>query len=239
MTEEQIYFSVGNRRLRKYDIKQVEGEDILVETEDWKNFKKERTAMLSLERNGIQLGEFSKLDQYKGEDRPKNIDKLKKFIEEFNPRYIHTHLYFYSPSNSTQKTTISKIVAKELAIKGFLVMFINMDELVKKLTQETFDESNDDILRKVREADFLVIDDAFDPSKMTLYRSKYQLSFIDSFLRFRLETKRKSTCFTSNTDPSEIGKVFDRHIEALIKRTTVPMMFSDCIDGFDLSEIWK
>lgn len=239
MTEDQIYFSIGNRSLRKYEVRQENGEDVLVETEDWKRFKREKKVLIELERNGVLLGDFSRLDQYKGDDKPKNIEKLQKFIDEFDSRYRKVHLYLYSALNSTQKTTVSKIIAKELALKGFSVMFINMDELVKKLTQENFDNSNDDILRKVRDSDFLVVDDSFDPSKMTLYKSKYQLSFLDSFLRYRLETKKKSTCFTSNTDPAEIGKVFDRHIEALIKRTTVPMLFNDCVDGFDLSDIWK
>jgi DNA replication protein DnaC len=239
VTDDKIYFTIGNRRLRKYDVVTVDGDEVLIETEDWKNFRREKSALIALERQGILLGDFTRLDQYTGADEPKNIEKLKSFIANFGTKHKHTHLYIYSASNSTQKTTVSKIVAKELAIKGFSVMFINMDDLVKKLTQENFDDSGDEILAKVRECEFLVIDDSFDPSKMTLYKSKYQLSFLDSFLRLRLETTKKSTCFTSNTVPDKIGDVFDRHIEALILRNAFPMHFKDSIHDFDLGSIWS
>ena len=134
---------------------------------------------------------------------------------------------------------MAKIVAKELALQGHSVFFTIMDELVKKLTREGFPDADPSFLHEIRTAEFLVIDDSFDTRKMTMYRSGYQITFLDSFLRYRMETARLSTCFTSNTPPNKISEDFDRHIAALVKRNTISLEFNDGIDDFQIERLWE
>jgi len=86
----------------------------------------------------------------------------------------------------------------------------------------------------------LIVDDAFDPKKITLYKSGYQLPFLDTFFRRRIEGLKKAICFTSNVPISEIGGTFGQSIQALIKRSAPdPMEFSDEINDFDVEDLWK
>ena len=41
--------------------------------------------------------------------------------------------------------------------------------------------------KKYLECDFLIIDDSFDKKKATIFKSGYQIPFLDEFLRTRLE----------------------------------------------------
>jgi hypothetical protein len=83
--------------------------------------------------------------------------------------------------------------------------------------------------------DFLVIDDAFDPRKSTLYKSGYQFGFLDTFLRYRLETLGRAICFTSNVPVEEIAKSWTPSIASLVQRSVpAPMEFTDWLSAFPI-----
>jgi DNA replication protein DnaC len=167
--------------------------------------------------------------------------KIKKYIAEFETKFNRVNLYFWSKGNASQKTTVAKNIIVELSLKGFDCYFILMADLLSLLQTETYNHGTESrIINKLRKVDFLVIDDVFDPKKSTLYKSGYQLSFIDTFLRYRLESVAKATCFTSNVPINEIEKKgWTPSIASLIKRSVhTPMEFCDYLIDFKAEDIW-
>jgi DNA replication protein DnaC len=179
------------------------------------------------------------IEQYKGEDKFENIPKIKKYITEFE-RFRNVNLYFWSRGNASQKTTIAKNIIVELSLKGYTCQFILMADLLSLLQTETFNSGTEsDSINMLRSVDFLVIDDAFDPKKSTLYKSGYQFSFLDTFLRYRLETLNRATCFTSNVPVEEIVKSWTPSIASLVMRSVpTPMEFTDYMANFKSEDIW-
>jgi hypothetical protein len=213
------------------------GEPYLVPTSEGETRQRMLRASLSLKSIGISPPPYS-LEQYQGEDKMQNIPKLKKYCTEFE-RYKGTHLYLWSKGNASQKTTVAKNILISIMEKGYTGAFILMADLLHTLQNEQFTEDGADIVQGFRAVDFLVIDDAFDVAKATLYKSGYQLSYLDTFLRYRLETCPKATCFTANIPITEIAKTWTPSIESLVKRSVpTPMAFTDYIDDFDIKAIW-
>lgn len=185
------------------------------------------------------------VEDYVGEDRSK-VHKLRTYINRFEEKFHAVHLYFWSPKNSTQKTTMACAVARELLMKGFSAHFILMGQLLKILANEPFEEDPEtlDILRKVRTCDFLIIDDSFDPKKATVYKSGYQIPFLDEFLRTRLEIERKATCFTSNYRVPDINtQVFGESLRQLMIRSIIDPFYFDTPysyrNNFDPEDLWR
>lgn len=179
------------------------------------------------------------LEQYKGEDRHENLPKIKKYINNFE-RFKFVNLYFWSPGNASQKTTVAKNIIVELSLKGYSCRFILMADLIPLLQTEAYNKGTDSkLINTLRSVDFLVIDDAFDPRKSTLYKSGYQFGFLDTFLRYRLETLGRATCFTSNVPMEEIAKNWTPSIASLVQRSVpTPMEFSDYMTDFRSEDIW-
>jgi DNA replication protein DnaC len=157
------------------------------------------------------------IEKYIGPDQNKNLDKLKKFVDEFETKFKNIHLYIYG-KNSCQKTTVISYFAKEVARKGFQVTYVVMNELIKNLCSEQFEDDLKGLIQKYYECDLLVIDESFDKSKVTLWKSGHQIPFLDEFIRKRLERDKKSTIFISNVEIGEIDLSFGVSIKSLIER---------------------
>lgn len=237
----EIWAEINGKRVLKALVFEDEtGEDTLRYTSEWLHETRELHLRQMLVRSGLDPSVRSlSLDGYRGDDVPGNIPLLRKFIENFSSKMYQAHLYLWSRFNSTQKTTTSKIIAKDLLISGHSVNFITFGELSRTLKNQEYDEKDAETVTVCMNSDFLVIDDCFDPKKMTLFKSGYQLAFIDIFLRDRLETTKKSTCFTSNYPVSEIGDVFGVSLQALVERSVRSFEFNDCIDKIDLRNLWE
>ncbi len=164
---------------------------------------------------------------------------MRQYIDGFETKYKSVHLYLWSANNSTQKSTVVKADVKQLFVAGYSCYFTTMDALIKILQNESFNDQSATAAAMVRAVDFLAIDDAFDKHKVTVYKSKYQLSFIDSFLRDRLEIKKRATVFTSNFAVSDIEQNFERHLYKLIQRNCVVMEFRDGINDFNLDSLFE
>ncbi len=216
------------------------GEETLTYTRAYKEALRLFQARFSLEKCGIESQTIERtLDGYQGADAPANIAKLRIFLNGFSQKHKTTNLYLWSLWNSTQKSTTAKILAKEIFLQGYTVRFITMSELVLALKEETYlPEKYAALVEDCREVDFLVIDDSFDSKKMTLYKSGYQLSFLDTFLRTRMEMYRRSTCFTSNIDPALISDPFGPSIQALVERSVRVMEFNDKWARLELDNFW-
>jgi len=216
------------------------GQDFVTPTKEGALEQRRIRLKLLLKDTGIVPPAHS-LNDYKGEDKQQNIPKIKKYIAEFETKFKNINLYLWSRGNASQKTTVAKNIIVELSLKGFECQFVLMADLLSLLQTETFNHGTESkLINRLRNVDFLVIDDVFDPKKSTLYKSGYQLSFIDTFLRYRLESVVKATCFTSNVPITEIEKKgWTPSIANLIKRSVpTPMEFCDYLNDFKVEDIW-
>lgn len=238
------YHIDSGRRIKKYEKLIVGGEEIFRETKEWKELKNKKHTEILLKRSGIPYHAIDlTLDDYIGKDTEK-IDKMKRYLRDFKDKYRHIHLYFWSLENSTQKTTMASILGKELLTAGFSVQFILMGRLIKMLSEERFETEHSEVLNPVRDADFLIIDDSFDRKKATIYKSGYQIPFLDEFLRTRLEIEKKATCFTSNIPIDSIDtEVFGTSIKRLLERSVLdPFHFKSSYElrnDFKPDDLWS
>lgn len=141
---------------------------------------------------------------YLGEKSRVEANKLLQYIDHFRDHFHHQSLYLHG-NHSTQKTTLAQWVGRELLERGFRVQYILMKTLIEFLVSrgwedkeaafaEQYQYSASDILK----ADVLIIDEAFDPQKIVIYKSSYQIPFLDQFLREWLDVYEKPILFLSN-----------------------------------------
>jgi DNA replication protein DnaC len=182
-----------------------------------KAYQQKQKINLSLEKANVVNFNLDFTD-YKGKDEQGNISKIKAFCE--NKQFeTNSHLYLYGP-NGTQKTTISKIILKKFIEKGLTGFFISMGNLVDYISDAYSDETKKSTIDKYLSCDVLVIDDAFDKKKVTIFKSQYQLAYIDRFIRTRIETLQKNTIFSSNVAISDIeSNGFSYDIQNLLLRS--------------------
>lgn len=132
-------------------------------------------------------------------------------------------LYLYG-TNGTQKTTIANWMGYEFLRAGKSVRYILMNDLIKLLQKADRDEEVQAHLEKLTDVDLLLIDEAFDKEKVTIYRSNFQIPFLDSFLRNRMQTKHKGIVFISNVHPTDIEEGgFNHSVMDLVTRNIQPV----------------
>jgi DNA replication protein DnaC len=214
------------------------GQEYVIPTEHGVQEQRRIRLKFLLQDAGITVPAYT-LEQYKGEDKYENLPKIKKYIAGFE-RFKAVSLYFWSRGNASQKTTVAKNIIVGLSLNGYSCRFTLMSDLLPLLQTETFNNGTESSrINTLRSVDFLVIDDAFDPRKSTLYKSGYQFGFLDTFLRYRLETLNRATCFTSNVPIEEIAKNWTPSISSLVQRNVpTPMEFSDYMTDFRREDIW-
>lgn len=170
---------------------------------------------------------FNPLSEYVGEVSANSVKRIinyttKSLSPETPPDILEliksSVIYMYGP-NGTQKTTLANYVGYSFLRAGKKVHYCLMNELIKLLQSAERDESAQARLDKISDVDLLIIDEAFDKKKVTLYKSDWQLPFLDSFLRNRIQTKNKGILFVSNVKIEEIAENnFSASIEDLVSR---------------------
>lgn len=241
-----LYFkdTINRLRIKKFDMEETEDGILLKETPEWKEYKRQQSSLISLNKSNLPPHTLNlTLEDYVGGDRDK-IDKLSLYVDKFEEKFNQIHLYFWSTENGTQKTTTACTVGKLLLEKGFTVQFALMGNLLRLLSEVQFKPELLEELNKYRNCDYLIIDDSFDRRKATIYKSGFQIPFLDEFLRTRLEVHRKATCFTSNFSIDEIDEeVFGRSLKHLIKRNILdPFHFASSYElrnDFDIDTLWS
>lgn len=184
-----------------------------------------------------------KITDYVGQDKNNNIMKINKFIEKFDEKYFNIHLYFLG-DNGTQKSTVARYIVKELVKNGKTGKYMLVDEVLRDLTKLN-DENKLINEEEMQSADILILDE-FDAEKVLVYNSGYQISFLTSFLKTRLEKMNKSTIFISNnsvTDETFIKK-FGKTISDMISREiSDTLIFEDNYQAikndFDIEDLWS
>ena len=202
----------------------------IVECDCHKEYKKRKKTISLLKKSNLNILEEIELfenylSHYKGQKSLPTIYKLRNYINNYHkntPAY-HANLYFYGGSG-TQKTYASKYVGYHLIKKGFSVYYILMQSLIVLLSPDFNAENN--TVNKLKDfllsVDLLIIDDSFDKRKVTLYRSGYQLPFLESFLKERFDIRKKGTIFISTTYPTNIqDNGFGDSLQNFIVRNTL------------------
>ena len=186
-----------------------------------KKYREQRLYSIRAKRAEIWQNPPNILETYLGNKSRQNKDYFIKYIENFK-EYQDKVLYLHGP-NGTQKTSIVMWGGMELIKQGYKVQYILMYRLIELLTSN-FDkqEESEKVLDVIRKSDLLIIDESFAKDKVLLYKSGYQLSFIDSFLRSRIDVMRKGTVFVSNKKSNEIEiEGFGKSLQDLIMRNTL------------------
>lgn len=143
---------------------------------------------------------------YVGKKSFDNFKRLLNYADKFaeNPKIRSLLLYVYGP-NGTQKTTVLSFVGKKIISKGFKVKFITMNKLLDCLQEAKWSPEKEFKVQKLDDSDLLIIDESFDKEKMLIYKSGFQISFIDDFMRYRY-SQGKGMIFISNKKIDEIAK---------------------------------
>lgn len=182
------------------------------------------------------------INSYIGPDKNNNIDKLKKYVNEFDEKFRHISLYI-SGNNSTQKTSVVSWVGLQLALKGFSVNYCLMNELVKDLSNLQFNDELNKKVDKYKSVDILIIDESMDLEKVTLYKSNYQIPFLNEFIKERIERNKKATIFISNVYLKEIDNIFGKSLKTMMERSCNELIFEDNINliknEFEVNDLWK
>jgi hypothetical protein len=234
-------FNYKGRLFPKYRFEEIDGQEIVTLTEEWKEHLTLLEAKRYLLSAGVGEVTLYGLATYVGEDKFHNIPKLKKYCDEFKTNFLHIHLYLWSRINGTQKSTCAKDIIVRLARNGIKSKFVLMDSLIKTLVEAERDDNSKQKAKEWSTADFLVIDECFSKGQITLFKSGYQLAFLNTFLKERLEVFRRATCFTANVPIDEIGQEWGASIQSLVDRSIpTPMLFNDTVSktSFRNDDIW-
>lgn len=148
--------------------------------------------------------------------------KVKENPEKFKDKCI----YLWGP-NGTQKTSMCTYLGRELIKKGYSVKYVLFNKLVSDL-QPTFNSlsENEELRRssnidEYRNVDFLILDEVFDRAKNTIFKSGYQIPFIDEFLRTRVDIDNHGIIFISNIRPCDIEKEgYSKSLQDFVERHT-------------------
>lgn len=172
---------------------------------------------------------------YKGDLSRTDLRCLQKVAE--NPKKFldrGSMIYLYGP-NGTQKTSMAKVLGYSLIKSDYSVYYTRMNKMIQvAIDANSFNDGGsltaENSYRKMLASDFLIIDESFDKNKITLYRSGYQIPYLDNFIRERYESKRKPIIFISNVKPTEIDEnLFGKSLKDLIVRSTA----ESCLEFYD------
>ena len=235
-------FNHNGRLWPKYKILEQDGGEMVIPTPEWKQYLAGLEVKRRLIIAGINEDQIFGLDSYIGEDKNKNIPKLKKYCREFEINFSGIHLYFWSKVNATQKSTCAKDIIIKLARKGIQGYFVLMDDLIHYLMKAERDEAAELKIKIWQKAPFLVIDECFTKGQVTLFSTGSQKAYLNTFLKKRLEIDRLATCFTANTPIEGIGEMWGPSLQSLIDRSIpTPMYFDDTVGAsrFRNDDIWE
>jgi len=147
------------------------------------------------------------------------LSKIKYYTQNLDSKTSSNSSLYLCGRNNCSKTFTAKSILYDACKKGIDCRFIIMGDLVDMITDAFATEKKNDKIDEYLNCKLLVIDDAFDKAKVTLFKSGYQLPYLDRFIRKRLETYKLNTIFTSNVKIEEIqDNGFSYDIQNLIER---------------------
>jgi hypothetical protein len=172
------------------------------------------------------------------------LKKVRVYTNQFENKFADKLIYFYGV-NGTQKTHVGWWIAKTLVLKGISVKYVLMDKLVRDITHL---EQGTIAREQYMSKDLLIIDESMDATKMTVYRSGWQIPFLDSFIRERCDLNNKAVIFISNVRPEDIDvDVFQISIkDYLLRKTkltkslfTFEDNYAESVADFEIEDLWS
>jgi DNA replication protein DnaC len=205
-----------------YRIKRTHhGDRFFEECEIHKEYRIEQDMLRSFRAAGLRpdLFDYDLKRDYKGTQSKDNVNRILKYIENWssNEELQRCLLYFTGP-NGTQKTMIAHYVGMQLIRQGHSVLVRLMNDVVKDLCNSQYDENAKMRIDDIMNVDLLILDEAFDRDKITIYKERNQIPFIDSFIRDRID--KKGLILISNVKTSEIDDIFGNSLKDLLQRKT-------------------
>jgi hypothetical protein len=95
-----------------------------------------------------------------------------------------------------------------------------MNNLIKLLVDYERSEEAQLEIEKIKKCDAIILDEALDQHKITIYKSNYQIPFLDSFLREVIGNK--IILFVSNVNIKDIDEnYFSSSIKDLVTRNVL------------------
>lgn len=181
-----------------------------------------RAGLVNIWNDATSL-KYTPVNNYVGKESQKEILNVMKFVDNFDKDVFKSASLYFWGKNGTQKTTIAQWVGLSLLRKNYSVKYVTMQKFVRLLSELQDRQEKEEDLIGFKNVDFLILDESFSKEKVTLYKSGFQIPFIEDFLKERLELLKKSTLFISNIPVTEITKNgFSESIQSLIVRNTVP-----------------
>ena len=221
---------LGGPKPGYYYDKSESGFDVVKECDCHKKWRIEKELEIKFEI--AKVNTKYTFDDYNSPNK-EQLEYLKNFANNFEKCARKTMIYLYGP-NGTMKTCMSQYTGQVIIRKGYTVQYIMMQDLINDLISigdsENVQEEKEYALKRYYNVDLLIIDEAFDKDKVSLYKSGFQLPYLDSFLRNRFEMKNKSIFFISNIKPSDIAKYgFGISLQDFVERNTrgSQLFFSD------------
>ena len=218
-----------------YYLVDFEGTQLLKRCSIYEQYLKDIQLLRSLKKAGLpeEMLKYSLDQDYLGEKSKDTIEKVKKFVNYLtnqNPRFLalqklakKSMLYFYG-KNGTQKTHVAWWIIKECIKKKITAKYTTMQKLLTDLTDLNKSNPENPVYLRIEEynsVDILVIDESFDKDKMTVFKSNYQIPFLDDFIRNRYQSG-KGMIFISNVPLEKIEEnKISASIEDFVKRNVL------------------
>ena len=201
--------------------------EYLEECECHKKWVEEVRVESEAKRSGLnpKWREFDIHKDYVGTKSLNNISRIISYVdkalhaesETVRDAVLASSIYIYGP-NGTQKTTVGNWIGYTFIRNHKKVQYILMNDLIKLLQKADRDEDAQDKIEKLLNVDCLIIDEALDPDKVTLFKSNWQLPFLDTFIRNRVN-KHKGIIYISNVALKDVNEEkFEKSIKDLVTR---------------------
>ena len=160
-----------------------------------------------------------KVTDYLGARSVRSLEAVKRVASEWEkrPEFRSTFMYMYGP-NGCQKTALADWLGKELCMKGVVVKFVPVREFATKLRRSFVEDGFKVDLEHLQAADFLILDEMFDTTKVTV--TDWFIPFLDAFLRERVEYLKKTVLTISNVAPNDISPKFGESLKNFVERHT-------------------
>ena len=209
---------------------------VVIECDHHKSWIKEKEIFLKYKKAGFKISDFDyDITSYIGNKSRDTIQRIINYTNNFkNTKSII--LYCYGNYNS-QKTTIINWIGHQILSQGYSVRYILFNELLRILWDGQRNSEYSDLIEYFKTFDLLIIDEAFDKEKASIWASGHQIALVDELIRNRISLE-KGIIFCTNVNPDNISKnIHSEAIQNIIFRETKKnnsvLTFLDCLNSIN------
>lgn len=186
-----------------------------------------------LKESGIPIDYWDiDFDSFPWEKSKDSVNKCMKFSAEMTEeKFSHISLYLHG-INSSGKTSVQCAIGKAAIRHGLKVSFVlagALTDLFFKVKGFKAEDEAKIAFDKIQGSNIILIDDAFDKNKSTLWSGDNKgmiIGYWDSFLRDML-SKGTRFVITSNFTMAEVGASYGISMKELLERNFIQLPFQD------------